>query len=152
MRAVVGGIRTRFLRPARRAWLGAGRAVCSWSCTSRNGQFALVLLALILTFNISDRVLGIMANPFYLDLGFTKAEIASVAKVFGFAMTIAGAALGGVAGRPLRHQSGAVAGRRDARHHQPDVMALAYAGPDPIMLVVDDQRRQSERGAGTVSR
>jgi PAT family beta-lactamase induction signal transducer AmpG len=62
----------------------------------RNGRFALVLLALILTFNISDRVLGIMANPFYLDIGFTKSQIASVAKIFGFFMTIAGAALGGV--------------------------------------------------------
>lgn len=62
----------------------------------RNGRFALVLLALILTFNISDRVLGIMANPFYLDVGFTKSQIASVAKVFGFFMTVAGAALGGV--------------------------------------------------------
>ena len=46
--------------------------------------------------NISDRVLGIMANPFYLDLGFTKSEVASVAKVFGFFMTIAGAAIGGI--------------------------------------------------------
>jgi PAT family beta-lactamase induction signal transducer AmpG len=62
----------------------------------RNGKFALVLLALIATFNISDRVLGIMANPFYLDLGFTKSEIASVSKIFGFFMTILGAALGGV--------------------------------------------------------
>ena len=50
----------------------------------RNGRFAIVLLALILTFNISDRVLGIMANPFYLDVGFSKSEIASVAKIFGF--------------------------------------------------------------------
>jgi PAT family beta-lactamase induction signal transducer AmpG len=62
----------------------------------RNGKFALILLALIATFNISDRVLGIMANPFYLDLGFTKSEIASVSKIFGFFMTIVGAALGGV--------------------------------------------------------
>jgi PAT family beta-lactamase induction signal transducer AmpG len=62
----------------------------------RNGKFALVLLALIATFNISDRVLGIMANPFYLDLGFTKSEIASVSKIFGFFMTLLGAALGGV--------------------------------------------------------
>jgi PAT family beta-lactamase induction signal transducer AmpG len=62
----------------------------------RNGKFALALLALIATFNISDRVLGIMAMPFYLDLGFTKSEIASVSKIFGFFMTIVGAALGGI--------------------------------------------------------
>ena len=34
--------------------------------------------------------MGIMANPFYLDLGFTKPQIANIAKVFGFFMTIAG--------------------------------------------------------------
>ena len=79
-----------------RAWFAAAVIAPFVEFFQRNGRFALVLLALILTFNISDRVLGIMANPFYLDLGFTKAEIASVAKVFGFAMTIAGAALGGV--------------------------------------------------------
>jgi PAT family beta-lactamase induction signal transducer AmpG len=79
-----------------RAWFAAAVVAPFVEFFRRNGSFALVLLALILTFNISDRVLGIMANPFYLDLGFTKSEIASVAKVFGFAMTIAGAGLGGV--------------------------------------------------------
>jgi len=37
-----------------------------------------------------------MANPFYLDLGFAKKEIADISKIFGFFMTLAGAALGGV--------------------------------------------------------
>ena len=40
--------------------------------------------------------MGVMANPFYLDLGFSKTEIANVAKIFGFFMTIFGAALGGI--------------------------------------------------------
>lgn len=40
--------------------------------------------------------MGVMANPFYLDLGFKKTDIADVSKVFGFFMTIAGAALGGL--------------------------------------------------------
>jgi len=40
--------------------------------------------------------MGVMANPFYLDLGFSKTEIADVTKIFGFFMTIGGAALGGV--------------------------------------------------------
>jgi PAT family beta-lactamase induction signal transducer AmpG len=92
--ALGGGDRSGFGRV--RAWFAAAVVAPFVEFFQRNGRFALVLLALILTFNISDRVLGIMANPFYLDLGFTKAEIASVAKVFGFAMTIVGAALGGV--------------------------------------------------------
>jgi PAT family beta-lactamase induction signal transducer AmpG len=86
------------LRPFQRAadWIGAAVLAPFVEFFRRNGRFALVLLALILTFNISDRVLGIMANPFYLDVGFTKSQIASVAKIFGFFMTIVGAGLGGV--------------------------------------------------------
>ncbi|MCK4707581.1 MAG: MFS transporter, partial [Gammaproteobacteria bacterium] len=62
----------------------------------RNGKTALSILALIAVYKISDITMGVMANPFYLDLGFTKLEIANVTKIFGFFMTIAGAALGGV--------------------------------------------------------
>jgi PAT family beta-lactamase induction signal transducer AmpG len=45
---------------------------------------------------MSDITMGVMANPFYLDLGFSKKEIAEISKVFGFFMTIAGATLGGL--------------------------------------------------------
>ncbi len=37
-----------------------------------------------------------MTIPFYLDLGFTKSEIAAIVKIFGFPITIAGTFLGGV--------------------------------------------------------
>jgi len=63
---------------------------------SRNGKTALTILALIAVYKISDITMGVMANPFYLDLGFSKTDIADVAKFFGFFMTIAGAALGGI--------------------------------------------------------
>ena len=57
---------------------------------------AAILLLFIGVFRISDITMGVMANPFYLELGFTKSQIASIAKVFGFLMTILGSALGGV--------------------------------------------------------
>ncbi len=57
---------------------------------------AVLLLALIGSYRISDVVMGIMANTFYVDMGYTKDEVASVAKVYGVGMTIAGAAIGGV--------------------------------------------------------
>lgn len=63
----------------------------------RNGSWALVLLGFIACYRISDLVLGVMANPFYIDIGFTLSQIATIAKVFGFVMTMMGAALGGVA-------------------------------------------------------
>ncbi|WP_444891019.1 AmpG family muropeptide MFS transporter [Microbulbifer sp. DLAB2-AA] len=62
----------------------------------RNGRFALVLLVFIGIFRLSDIAMGIMANPFYLDLGFTKTEIAEISKLFGFFCTIIGSFLGGV--------------------------------------------------------
>lgn len=63
---------------------------------SRNGRLGYLILALIAVYKLSDITMGIMANPFYIDLGFSKKEIADVTKVFGFFMTIAGAATGGI--------------------------------------------------------
>ena len=62
----------------------------------RNGTLAIIILLLVSTYKISDITMGVMANPFYLDLGFSKTDIANVTKIFGFFMTIAGAALGGL--------------------------------------------------------
>jgi PAT family beta-lactamase induction signal transducer AmpG len=62
----------------------------------RYGWHAALILALIAVYRISDVVMGIMANPFYVDMGFTKDEVAAVSKVFGVIMTLVGAFLGGV--------------------------------------------------------
>lgn len=62
----------------------------------RFGWTALLVLLFIGSFRISDIFMGVMANPFYLDLGFSKTQIANVAAAFGLAMTLTGAALGGV--------------------------------------------------------
>jgi PAT family beta-lactamase induction signal transducer AmpG len=57
---------------------------------------AALILALIAVYRISDVVMGIMANPFYVDMGFTKDEVATVSKIYGVVMTLAGAFVGGV--------------------------------------------------------
>ncbi|MGL4574425.1 MAG: AmpG family muropeptide MFS transporter [Burkholderiaceae bacterium] len=57
---------------------------------------AVLILALISTYRISDVVLGIMANPFYVDMGYTKLEVANISKVYGLIMTLVGAGLGGL--------------------------------------------------------
>ena len=62
----------------------------------RNGKFALLILVFISVFRLSDIAMGIMANPFYLDMGYSKTDIANVAKIFGFFMSIAGSAFCGV--------------------------------------------------------
>jgi PAT family beta-lactamase induction signal transducer AmpG len=62
----------------------------------RYGKQALLILALIAIYRISDVVMGIMANPFYVDMGYTKDEVAAVTKIYGVIMTLAGAFVGGV--------------------------------------------------------
>ncbi|MEO5670005.1 MAG: permease [Ramlibacter sp.] len=62
----------------------------------RYGWHAMLILMLIAVYRISDIVMGIMANPFYVDMGYTKDEVAAVTKVFGVIMTLAGAFIGGV--------------------------------------------------------
>nr|WP_236574403.1 AmpG family muropeptide MFS transporter [Hydrogenophaga sp. PBL-H3] len=61
----------------------------------RYGKQAVLILALIGVYRISDVVMGIMANPFYVDMGYTKDEVAAVTKVFGVIMTLVGAFIGG---------------------------------------------------------
>ncbi|RGE46501.1 MFS transporter [Comamonas testosteroni] len=56
---------------------------------------ALLLLALIGLYRVSDVVMGIMANPFYVDMGYKKEEVAAVSKIFGVIMTLLGAFVGG---------------------------------------------------------
>lgn len=64
---------------------------------TRVGWLALPILGYILFYRVSDYVLGILANPFYLDIGFTKTQVAGVAKVYGTFVSLAGIAAGGVA-------------------------------------------------------
>jgi PAT family beta-lactamase induction signal transducer AmpG len=62
----------------------------------RYGKSAILILLLISCYRISDIVMGIMANVFYVDMGFSKEEIAFVSKVYGLIMTLVGAGFGGV--------------------------------------------------------
>ena len=57
---------------------------------------AVLILALIAVYRISDVVMGIMANPFYVDMGYSKDEVAAVSKIYGVAMTLLGSFIGGV--------------------------------------------------------
>jgi len=59
-------------------------------------KVAVLILALVGFYRVSDIVLGVIANVFYQDLGFTKSQIASVVKTYGLIMAIAGGFLGGI--------------------------------------------------------
>ncbi|MGZ5071047.1 MAG: AmpG family muropeptide MFS transporter [Methylobacter sp.] len=87
----------RHLNVWRRFWFGFVVAVLNpfTEFFARQGKSGLLVLMLIALYKMSDITMGVMANPFYLDLGFNKKDIADIGKVFGFFMTIAGAAMGG---------------------------------------------------------
>lgn len=64
---------------------------------SRNGVLlAVALLLFVGLFKLPDQMIGVMSGPFYLDSGYSKADIATVSKLFGVWVGIAGAFLGGV--------------------------------------------------------
>jgi len=78
------------------AWLIGAVAAPLADFFRRNGWLAVPVLALVGLFKMSDISMAAMANPLYLDLGFTLSQIATVTKLFGVFMTIAGGLLGGV--------------------------------------------------------
>jgi PAT family beta-lactamase induction signal transducer AmpG len=88
----------RDMPPARNAseWLRSALVEPFAEFIRRYRWQAALILGLIAVYRISDVVMGIMANPFYVDMGYTKDEVAAVTKVFGVIMTLAGAFIGGV--------------------------------------------------------
>jgi PAT family beta-lactamase induction signal transducer AmpG len=102
----VGVITTLFSNEPVRIELARARNVTAWlhqtliepfaDFIKRYGWHAILILSLIAIYRISDVVMGIMANPFYVDMGYTKDEVAAVSKVFGVVMTLVGAFVGGV--------------------------------------------------------
>ncbi len=87
----------RALTPARNAaeWLRSALIEPFADFLRRYGKQAALILALIAVYRISDVVMGIMANPFYVDMGYTKDEVAAVTKIYGVIMTLVGAFAGG---------------------------------------------------------
>ena len=79
------------------AWL-IGAVVCPFvDFFSRQGlRTGLPILGLILTYRLNYSTMGVAANPFYIDMGYTLDQIALVSKVYGVLMTLAGALLAGL--------------------------------------------------------
>lgn len=76
-----------------------GAVVCPFvDFFTRNGvKTGAIILLFIGLFRVTDITMGVMANPFYLDLGYTLKEIAAVAKVYGVILSMVGVFVGGLA-------------------------------------------------------
>jgi MFS transporter, PAT family, beta-lactamase induction signal transducer AmpG len=75
-----------------------GAVVCPFvDFFQRNGvATGALILAFIGTFRLTDYTMGVMANPFYLDVGYTLQDIAIVAKGYGLGASLLGVLVGGI--------------------------------------------------------
>jgi len=79
------------------AWLYSAVVAPFIDFIQRYRWIAIFILALIGLYRLNDFILGFMANPFYVDMGYTLSEIAAVSKVYGVIATLGGALAAGVA-------------------------------------------------------
>ncbi len=78
------------------AWF-VGAVICPFTdFFVRNGFAAIIILLFIGLFRLSDITMGVMAGPFYFDMGYTETQIGFISKTFGVIITVFGALLGGV--------------------------------------------------------
>jgi MFS transporter, PAT family, beta-lactamase induction signal transducer AmpG len=118
------------------AWF-TGAVICPFlDFFKRYGLHSLLILLLVGSYRISDISMGAMANPFYLQTGFDKAQIANIAGIWGIGMTI----LGGIAGGLLTVRYGLLrvllAGAVLSAATNLLFAWMAVVGPEVWMLVI----------------
>ncbi len=134
--------------PAPLASAGAWGYEAVWSPFAdffrRYGHSAMLILALIACYRVADVVMGVMSNSFYVDMQFSKTEVATITKVFGVIMTLVGAAVGG-AGDAVWHIAHFVSWRAAHCQYQPAVRAAPPGRPQSGAADADHFPRQPQR-------
>jgi PAT family beta-lactamase induction signal transducer AmpG len=118
------------------AWF-VGAVVCPFvDFFARYGsRLAVLILAFVASYRLTDFTMGVMANPFYLDVGFSLKEIAAVAKGFGLFSALAGTVLGGAVVAKLGTTRALVAGSVLVIASNLLFMTLAFTGePSRVWL------------------
>lgn len=105
-------------------------------CLRYDRRTVVLLLALIGVYRISDIVLGVIANVFYQDLGFSKNEIATIVKTFGLVMTLVGGLVGGALVKQLGLMNMLFLGALLSAATNLIFMVLAHVGHDTTLLYV----------------
>lgn len=63
---------------------------------ARYGKLALWLILIICFYRTADIVMGVMAKVFYIDMGYSKSQIARISVTFGLLVSLSGGILGGL--------------------------------------------------------
>ncbi len=116
---------------------------------SRRGWLA--ILAFVMLYKFGDAVLGVMKVPFFLDLGFSKTDIAEVVKLFGFAATILGGFIGGIVVARIGIMTGLLVCGVLMAASNLVFLAQAAAGPDLAVLAMTISVENITTGMGTTA-
>ncbi|MFN4089299.1 MAG: AmpG family muropeptide MFS transporter [Alphaproteobacteria bacterium] len=131
------------------AWLSSAVVAPFADFLGRRGWA--VILAFVVLYKFGDALAGVMANPFYVDIGFSKVEIANVSKLYGFVATLAGGFVGGI----MVHRLGIAPSLLICGVLQMASNAVfavqALVGPDIAMLMVTIGFENLSGGMGTAA-
>ena len=97
---------------------------------------ALTILGFILLYKIGDVMASSLSTPFYLGLGFSKTEIGSIVKLFGFVATLSGGLLGGMLIMRIGMQRALIGFGAAQLLSTLGFVALAYIGHDRLSLAI----------------
>ncbi len=103
---------------------------------NRFGRIAILLLAFVSLYRVSDYVLGILATPFYLEIGYSKLQVSGIAKVYGTWITLLGVAAGAWAVLKVGVARCLLTATILIASTNLFFAAMVLVGPEPWMLVV----------------
>jgi PAT family beta-lactamase induction signal transducer AmpG len=109
------------------------------------------ILVFIVLYKLGESLAGVMANPLYQQLGFTKTEVADIAKLFGFFATLGGVAFGGVVVARLGLYRGLLIGGLLQMLSNLMYVAQVWAGHDLAMLAVSIFTENFTNGMGSAA-
>ena len=103
---------------------------------ARNGRHTILFLLLLAIYRLPDFLSGVMANPLYIDLGFSKTDIANITKVFGFAVGLTGIFAGGWSASRFGLMPTLLVGGLAAAASHLSLALLAHVGHDISLLTL----------------
>lgn len=111
----------------------------------------ILVLAFVLFYKYGDYLINVMANPFYIELGFTKTQIAAVSKVWGLVATLTGVFLGGLLVAKIGLLRALLVGGVLQAASNLVYVALALAGPSVLWLTLTIAVENLAIGLGTAA-
>jgi len=112
---------------------------------------AIIILLAIIFYKIGDAMLGVVATPFYMELGFTLKEIAGITKIFGLFATIVGTYLGGIVMYRLGAFKGLMIGGIAQSITNASFIWLNHMGHDLNALMITIMIENIASGMGTAA-